>query len=241
VKQIFIGPNYYLIKLYRVEDFVINEITESEEKDMALFPQIITKMSGTDVTVLPQIITMTDGKEHSSDLLSEAMSKKRQIYLVGEINNQSATVVILQLKYLAGKSSRDIVLNINSPGGDVTAGMAIYDTMRGIRCDVATVGSGICASMGAFLLAAGTKNKRFATPNCTVMIHQPIGGVRGQVTDIVLTAGHVQKEKLKLANIMAANCGKNIEQVMADLERDYWLDALEAKDYGLVDHILETM
>ena len=134
---------------------------------------------------------------------------------------------------------KDIQLYINSPGGSVTAGMAIYDTMKYIKCDVATTCIGMAASMGAFLLAGGTKGKRFALPNAEVMIHQPLGGAQGQATEIQIAAEHILKTKKKLNSILAENCGKPLDVVMADTERDNWMSAEEAKAYGLIDHVIE--
>lgn len=186
---------------------------------------------------LPNVITLTNGKEYSTDLISYEMVKNRSIYLNGEVNGESALSVITQLYYLAEKSDEDIYLYINSPGGTVSDGLAIYDTMHEISCDVVTIGKGQAASMGAFLLAAGTPGKRFAAPSADFMIHQPFGGVQGPAADISVVAGHIQEIKKKLVNILSYECNKKFDEVMKDMERDYWMSAQEAKQYGLVDHI----
>lgn len=184
---------------------------------------------------LPHIITSTDGNEHSTDLISYDMIKNRVIYLNGEVNGESALAIITQLRYLASKSDKDIYLFINSPGGAVSDGLAIYDVMNEISCEVVTVATGMAASMGAFLLAVGAYGKRYITPSTEVMIHQPLGGVQGQATDISLVANHIQKIKTKLASIMAEKCKKNIKTITNDMERDHWMTANQAKEYGLVD------
>ena len=152
----------------------------------------------------------------------------------------SASLIVAQMLFLESEDpGKDIQLYINSPGGSVTAGMAIYDTMKYIKCDVATTCIGMAASMGAFLLAGGTKGKRFALPNAEVMIHQPLGGAQGQATEIQIAAEHILKTKKKLNSILAENCGKPLDVVMADTERDNWMSAEEAKAYGLIDHVIE--
>lgn len=186
---------------------------------------------------LPHIITSTDGNEHNTDLISYDMSKNRVIYLNGEVNGESSLSIITQLRYLAAKSDKDIYLFINSPGGAVSDGLAIYDVMNEISCDVVTVATGMAASMGSFLLAAGAPGKRFVTPSTEIMIHQPLGGVQGQATDISLVADHIQKIKTKLATIMAEKCKKNLDDVVNDMERDHWMTAEQAKNYGLVDFV----
>jgi len=187
---------------------------------------------------VPQIVTITEGKEHSIDLLSYEFTKERKISLIGDIDSQKAQLIVSQMKYLDSKSEDEIKLIINSPGGAVSDGMMIYDAIKsGISCDVVTVASGMAASMGAFLLAAGTKGKRFATENTQIMIHQPLGGVQGQATDISLVAEHIQQVKKKLAVQFALNCGKTTEELMHDMERDYWLSSQAALDYGIIDHI----
>ena len=176
--------------------------------------------------ILPQILTTTDGKEHSTDPVSYDLIKKRTVYLIGEVNNESAISIITQLKYLDGKSGNDINLIIDSPGGSVADGLAIHDVMKSLHCDVSTIGVGQACSMGAFLLAAGTHGKRYVTPNTEVMIHQPLGGVKGQATDISLVAA-----------ILASNCGKELLEISNLLERDYWMSAQQAKDFGIADYV----
>lgn len=186
---------------------------------------------------LPHIMTSTDGYEYSTELISYDMIKNRVIYLNGEINTESALSAITQLRYLAAKSDRDIFMYINSPGGSVSDGLAIYDMMNQISCDVVTIGTGVAASMGAFLLASGTPGKRFATPSVEIMIHQPFGSVQGQATDISVVADHIQIIKRKLGTILADQCKKAPESVISDMERDRWMSAIQAKDYGLIDYI----
>ena len=188
---------------------------------------------------IPQIITITDGHEHGVDLESYQFTKERKVKLIGEINAGTARSIVSQLDYLDGKGDDDIHLIINSPGGTVSDGMMIYDAIKhGIHCDVRTVATGMAASMGAFLLAAGTKGKRFAMPNAEVMIHQPLGGVQGQATDISRAADHIQNVKNRLASILAAECGKKVEDVLHDMERDHWLTSAEALKYGIIDGII---
>ena len=186
---------------------------------------------------LPHIITSTDGNEHSTDLISYDMIKNRIIYLNGEVNGESAIAIITQIRYLSTKSDKDIYMFINSPGGSVSDGLAIYDVMNAIPCDVVTIANGMAASMGSFLLAAGTPGKRYVTPSTEIMIHQPLGGVQGQATDISLVADHIQKIKTKLARIMAERCGKKIDEVINDMERDHWMTGDQAKKYGIVDYV----
>ena len=186
---------------------------------------------------LPHIITSTDGNDYSTDLISYDMIKNRIVYLNGEVNGESAISIITQLRYLATKSDKDIYMFINSPGGSVSDGLAIFDVMNEISCDIVTIANGMAASMGSFLLAAGTKGKRYVTPSTEVMIHQPLGGVQGQATDISLVAEHIQKIKTKLASIMAEKCDKGLDEVTNDMERDYWMSGDQAKEYGIVDHV----
>ena len=186
--------------------------------------------------VIPHIITTTDGKEHNSDLLSYDFSKHRIIYLNGEIKEDTALAITTQLRYLDGKSTKDIYLFINSPGGTVSDGMVIYDYMKhNVQSDVVTIATGMTASMGSFLLAAGTPGKRYATPSAEIMIHQPLGGVQGQATDISLVAEHIQKIKIRLSTILADECEQKIDDIMKDMERDFWMTSEEALNYGLVD------
>lgn len=188
------------------------------------------------MSFVPQIIS-TDGNEHLTDPVSLALTRDRTVFLNGEVNDEKILFVTTQLRYLDSRSDRDIKFLINSPGGSVSSGLALYDVMNDLSSDVVTIGFGIAASMGAFLLAAGTKGKRYITPSSEVMIHQPLGGVQGQATDISLVADHIQKVKAKLAGIMAENCGKDVSVVTSDMERDFWMSATQAKEYGLVDHI----
>ncbi|MBQ2863882.1 MAG: ATP-dependent Clp endopeptidase proteolytic subunit ClpP [Clostridia bacterium] len=189
--------------------------------------------------VVPYVIDQTSTGERSYDIYSRLL-EDRIIFITGEIDDNVANTVVAQLIYLEGKNAdKDISLYINSPGGSISAGMAIYDTMKYIKCDVSTICVGLAASMGAFLLAAGTKGKRMCLPNSEVMIHQPLSGVQGQVTDIQITAKHVQKIKDKMTKMLAENCGQPLDKVAADVERDNWMDANEAKAYGLVDKVIE--
>lgn len=188
--------------------------------------------------MFPNIVTNINGHDQSTDILSFDFEKNRIIYINGEVNDLVALSVISQLRYLDAKSDEDITLIINCPGGSVTAGMAIYDCMKhGIHCDVVTIATGMAASMGAFLLAAGTKGKRYATNTAEIMIHQPLGGVQGQATDISLVADHIQYIKKKLASILAEECGKTQKKLMHDTERDNWMSSDAAKEYGLIDHV----
>ncbi len=189
--------------------------------------------------LVPYVIDQTSTGERSYDIYSRLL-EDRIIFITGEIDDNVANTVVAQLIYLEGKNAdKDISLYINSPGGSISAGMAIYDTMKYIKCDVSTICVGLAASMGAFLLAAGTKGKRMCLPNSEVMIHQPLSGVQGQVTDIQITAKHVQKIKDKMTKMLAENCGQPLDKVAADVERDNWMDANEAKAYGLVDKVIE--
>lgn len=189
------------------------------------------------MNLVPYVIDKTDKGERSYDIYSRLL-EDRIIFISGEITDDTANTVVAQLIYLEAKdSSKDISIYINSPGGSVTAGMAIYDTMNYIKCDVSTICVGLAASMGAFLLSSGTKGKRYVLPNSEVMIHQPLGGAQGQATDIVITANHIQKIKEKLTKILAENSGKPYEQVLKDCERDNYMSADEALEYGLVDKI----
>lgn len=185
------------------------------------------------------VIEQTSRGERSYDIYSRLL-KDRIVMLTDEVNDATASVVISQLLFLESKSpSLDIHLYINSPGGSVSAGLAIYDTMQYIKCDVSTICMGMAASMGAFLLAGGAKGKRFALPNAEVMIHQPLGGSQGQATEIEIAAKHILKTKERLTRIIAENCGRKYEECLADMERDNWKDAEEALEYGLIDKIIE--
>ena len=190
-------------------------------------------------TVVPYVIENTGKGERSYDIYSRLL-EDRIIFLTGEINDAVADTVVAQLIFLEGKDpSKDIALYINSPGGSVTAGLAIYDTMNYIKCDVSTICIGLAASMGAFLLSSGTKGKRYALPNSEIMIHQPLGGVQGQASDIKIQADHILKTKKRLNEILAKNSGKPYEEVEKDTDRDNYLSAEEAKEYGLIDEIFE--
>ena len=190
------------------------------------------------MSLVPYVIEQTSRGERSYDIYSRLL-KERIIFLGEEVNDVSASVVVAQLLFLeADDPDKDIQLYINSPGGSVTAGLAIYDTMQYIKCDVSTVCIGMAASMGAFLLAGGKKGKRFALPNAEIMIHQPSGGAQGQTTEIQIAAEHILRTKQKLNEILAVNTGKDIETVKADTERDNFMSAEEAKAYGLIDEVI---
>ena len=190
------------------------------------------------MSLVPYVIEQTSRGERSYDIYSRLL-KERIIFLGEEVNDVSASVVVAQLLFLeADDPDKDIQLYINSPGGSVTAGLAIYDTMQYIKCDVSTVCIGMAASMGAFLLAGGKKGKRFALPNAEIMIHQPSGGAQGQATEIQIAAEHILRTKQKLNEILAANTGQDIEKIKADTERDNFMSAEEAKAYGLIDEVI---
>ena len=189
------------------------------------------------MALVPYVVEQTSRGERSYDIFSRLLTD-RIIVLSDEVNDATASLVVAQLLYLEGQDNeKDISLYINSPGGSVTAGMAIYDTMQYIKCDVSTICMGMAASMGAFLLSSGAKGKRYALPNSEVMIHQPSGGAQGQATEIDIIAKHILRTREKLNKILAENTGKPIEQVALDTERDNWLSAEEALEYGLVDKI----
>lgn len=188
-------------------------------------------------TVVPYVIENTGKGERSYDIYSRLL-EDRIIFLTGEITDAVADTVVAQLIYLEGKDpEKDICLYVNSPGGSVTAGLAIYDTMNYIKCDVSTICIGLAASMGAFLLSSGTKGKRYALPNSEIMIHQPLGGAQGQASDIKIQADHILKTKTRLNKILAKNSGKPLDQVEKDTDRDNYLSAEDAKEYGLIDEI----
>ena len=187
---------------------------------------------------VPYVIERTNGGERSSDIYSR-MLEDRIIFLNGEVNDESASAIVAQLLYLESvDQTKDISLYINSPGGSVTAGMAIYDTMQYIKCDVSTICIGLAASMGAFLLAGGTKGKRYALPNAEIMIHQPSGGAKGQATDIQIVAENILKIKERLNRILSGNTDQPYDVVAADTERDNYMTADQAKNYGLVDAVV---
>ena len=190
------------------------------------------------MSLVPYVIEQTSRGERSYDIYSRLL-KERIIFLGEEVNDTSASIIVAQLLFLEAEDpSKDIHLYINSPGGSVSAGFAIYDTMKYIKCEVSTICIGMAASMGAFLLAGGTKGKRFALPNSEIMIHQPSGGARGQATEIKIVAENILKTKKKLNEILAANTGRSIEEIERDTERDNYMSAEEAKAYGLIDEIL---
>ena len=191
------------------------------------------------MSLVPYVIEQTSRGERNYDIYSRLL-KERIIFLGEEVNETTASLVVAQLMFLEAEDpEKDIHLYINSPGGSVTAGMAIYDTMHYIKCDVATYCIGMAASMGAFLLAGGAKGKRFALPNAEIMIHQPLGGTQGQATEIEIAAKHILRTREKLNKMLAENTGKDIETIAQDTERDNWMSAAEAMEYGLVDHVVE--
>ena len=190
------------------------------------------------MSLVPYVIEQTRRGERSYDIYSRLL-KERIIFLGEEVNEVTASLTVAQLLFLEAEDpEKDIQLYINSPGGSVTAGMAIYDTMRYIKCDVSTICIGMAASMGAFLLAGGTKGKRLALPNAEIMIHQPLGGAQGQATEIEIAAKHILRTKQKLNSILAENCGQPYDVIAADTERDNWKSAEEAMQYGLIDKVI---
>ena len=191
------------------------------------------------MSLVPYVIEQTGRGERSYDIYSRLL-KERIIFLGEEVNEVTASLIVSQLLFLEAEDpGKDIQLYINSPGGSVTAGLAIYDTMNHIKCDVATICMGMAASMGAFLLAGGTKGKRSALPNAEIMIHQPLGGAQGQATDIKIAADHILKTRKKLNVILAENTGQPLEVIEADTERDNFMDPEQAKAYGLIDSVME--
>ena len=187
--------------------------------------------------LIPYVVERTSTGERSYDLYSRLL-EDRIVFLSGEIDDAVANTVVAQLIYLEGKEpGKDINLYINSPGGSVSAGMAIYDTMNYVKCDVSTICIGMAASMGAFLLSSGARGKRFALPNSEIMIHQPLGGAQGQASDIQIAAEHILRTKRKLNEILAANTGKPVEQLERDTDRDNYLTAQQALEYGLIDKV----
>lgn len=192
------------------------------------------------MSLVPYVIEQTSRGERSYDIYSRLL-KERIIFLDGEVNDASASVIVAQLLFLEAEDpDKDINLYINSPGGSITAGLAIYDTMRYIKCDVSTICIGMAASMGAFLLAGGTKGKRMALPNAEVMIHQPLGGAQGQATEIEIAAKHILLTKEKMNRMLAENTGKDYDVIAADTERDNWKSAEEALEYGLIDKVIAS-
>ena len=190
------------------------------------------------MALVPMVVEQTSRGERSYDIYSRLLND-RIIFLADEVNDVTASLVVAQMLYLEVEDpDKDIALYINSPGGSVTAGMAIYDTMNYIKCDVSTICIGMAASMGAFLLSSGAKGKRFALPNSEIMIHQPLGGMQGQATDIKIHADHILRTRDTLNSILAKNTGKPFEQVAADCERDHFMTADEAAAYGLIDKVI---
>ena len=190
------------------------------------------------MSVIPYVIEQTSRGERSYDIYSRLL-KERIIFLGEEVSDASASVIIAQLLFLEGEDpEKDIHLYINSPGGSVSAGLAIYDTMQYIKCDVSTICIGMAASMGAFLLSGGAKGKRYALPNAEIMIHQPLGGAQGQATDIKIAAEHILKTRARLNRMLAQNTGQSLEKIEIDTERDNFMSAEEAKEYGLVDEVI---
>ena len=192
------------------------------------------------MSLVPYVIEQTSRGERSYDIYSRLL-KERIIFLGEEVTDASASVIVAQLLFLESEDpNKDISLYINSPGGSVTAGMAIYDTMIYIKCDVSTICIGMAASMGAFLLAGGTKGKRFALPNAEIMIHQPSGGSKGQASDMKIVADHILKTKDKLNRILAENTGKSLDVIERDTDRDNYMSAAEAVEYGLIDSVVSN-
>ena len=192
---------------------------------------------GDDMNLIPMIVDKEINGERSYDIFSKLL-KNRIIILNGPINDESASTIVAELLYLDSLNHEDIYIYINSPGGSVTAGFAIYDTMNLIKSDVSTICMGLSASMAAFLLSSGKKGKRYALPNSEVMIHQPLGGAEGQATEIKIAAEHILKTKKKLNKILALNTNQKLEKIEEDTERDYFLEAKEAKAYGLIDKVI---
>ena len=190
------------------------------------------------MSLVPYVIEQTGQGERSYDIFSRLL-KDRIIFFGDEVNDQIASIIVAQMLFLESEDpDKDIMLYINSPGGSITAGMAIYDTMNYIKCDVSTICVGMAASMGAFLLSAGAKGKRLALPNSEIMIHQPLGGMQGQATDIKIHADRIIRMKDKLNNILSENTGRPLEEIVRDTERDNFMSAQEALDYGLIDKII---
>ena len=191
-------------------------------------------------SLVPYVVEQTSRGERSYDIYSRLL-KDRIIFLDTEVNDASASLIVAQLLFLEAEDpEKDIQFYINSPGGSISAGMSIYDTMNYIKCDVSTMCMGMAASMGAFLLAGGAKGKRYALPNAEIMIHQPLGGAQGQATEIQIAAEHILKTRQKLNTILAENTGQSLEKIQADTERDNFMSAQEAKEYGLVDEVIAS-
>ena len=190
------------------------------------------------MALVPTVIEQTNRGERAYDIFSRLLND-RIIMLNGQVDDASASLIVAQLLYLEGQDpEKDISFYINSPGGSVSAGMAIYDTMQYVKCDVSTICIGMAASMGAFLLSAGTKGKRYALPNAEVMIHQPLGGAQGQASDILISARHIERTRENLNKILSQNTGKPLEQIAVDTDRDNWMTAAEAQEYGIIDKVI---
>lgn len=197
-------------------------------------------MNDVKMNLIPMVVEQTNRGERSYDIYSKLL-EDRIIFITGEINDITANTIVAQLLYLESKDpEKDICLYINSPGGSVTAGLAIYDTMNYVKCDVQTICIGLAASMGAFLLSCGTKGKRFALPNSEIMIHQPLGGAQGQASDIAIQANHIIKIKKKLNEVLASNTNQPISQIEKDTDRDNFMSADDAKVYGLIDKVIAS-
>jgi ATP-dependent Clp protease protease subunit len=191
------------------------------------------------MALVPYVVEQTNRGERQYDIFSRLLND-RIIVLSDEVNDATASLVVAQMLYLEGQDpEKDINFYINSPGGSVTAGMAIYDTMQYIKCDVSTICMGMAASMGAFLFSSGAKGKRYILPNAEVMIHQPLGGAKGQATEILIAADHIKRTKERLNKILAENTGKSVEEIFEDTERDNWLTAEEAVAYGIADKVID--
>lgn len=187
--------------------------------------------------MIPSIVSVTKAGKEGLDLLSYEFTRNRKIYLFSEINDTVAMEIISQLEYLDSSGNDDITLYINSPGGSVSAGLAVADAINRSQCDIVTVCTGVVASMGAFILSCGTKGKRYATPLSEIMLHQPLGGVQGQASEIQLVAEHITKVKDKLHRILSENTGQDIQTISRDCDRDFWMNSEEALSYGVVDNI----
>ena len=189
------------------------------------------------MNLTPVVTTMIDGVSNNVDLINYDFIKNRIIYVRDEIDTDLSVKICSQIRYLSKKSDKDIYIIINSRGGSVNDGLAIWDAMLNSRCDIQTIATGTAASMGAFLLAMGTKGKRFATKNAEIMIHQPLGGAQGQATDIMVVAEHIQKIKFKMANALSNATNRPREKLLQDMERDFWMTSDEAKEYGIIDAV----
>ncbi len=190
------------------------------------------------MNLVPMVVEQTSRGERSYDIFSRLLND-RIIMLNGQVDDASASLIVAQMLYLEGQDpEKDISFYINSPGGSVSAGLAIYDTMQYIKCDVSTICIGMAASMGAFLLSSGAKGKRYALPNAEVMIHQPLGGAKGQASDILISAKHIERTRDNLNKILSENTGKPIDQIAVDTDRDNWMTANEAQEYGIVDKVI---